>query len=210
MSEKKIYEKFDRQVMHVVIFAKAASINAQVDCIYPESFMIGILTTGVNEVTSFLVDKDINLEKCLQVLKKELASKKDQNESQKDIDFGNLKISRQIMDVCKEAETIRSEIFKTESIGVRHIFMALFRTCKNIRDIFEAEGITAAEIIEVLGRNKEHVPAGTSPKNREHKLVGKYNGLWECHVEPDWLLVYKVTTTEAIFVRTGSHSDLFN
>lgn len=47
------------------------------------------------------------------------------------------------------------------------------------------------------------------PKNREHKLTGKYKDLWECHIEPDWLLIYKVTNTEAIFVRTGSHSDLF-
>ena len=48
------------------------------------------------------------------------------------------------------------------------------------------------------------------PKNKEHKLMGKYKGLWECHVTPDWLLIYKVTSTEAVFVRTGSHSDLFN
>ncbi len=48
------------------------------------------------------------------------------------------------------------------------------------------------------------------PKNKEHKLMGKYKWLWECHITPDWLLVYKVTSTEAIFVRTGSHSDLFN
>lgn len=47
------------------------------------------------------------------------------------------------------------------------------------------------------------------PKNKEHKLMGKYQGLWECHIEPDWLLIYKVTNTEAIFIRTGSHSDLF-
>ncbi|MFA5250357.1 MAG: type II toxin-antitoxin system YafQ family toxin, partial [Parachlamydiales bacterium] len=40
------------------------------------------------------------------------------------------------------------------------------------------------------------------PKNKEHKLMGKYKGLWECHIEPDWLLIYKVTATEAIFVRT--------
>ncbi len=47
------------------------------------------------------------------------------------------------------------------------------------------------------------------PKNKEHKLMGKYKDLWECHITPDWLLIYKVTTTEVIFIRTGSHSDLF-
>ena len=48
------------------------------------------------------------------------------------------------------------------------------------------------------------------PKNREHKLTGNYKDHWECHIESDWLLIYKVLSTEAIFIRTGSHSDLFN
>jgi mRNA interferase YafQ len=47
------------------------------------------------------------------------------------------------------------------------------------------------------------------PKNRNHKLRGDYTGYWECHIEPDWLLVYKKTTTQIIFARTGTHSDLF-
>ena len=48
------------------------------------------------------------------------------------------------------------------------------------------------------------------PKNKEHKLTGNYKNHWECHIEPDWLLIYKVSATEAIFIRTGTHSDLFN
>jgi mRNA interferase YafQ len=47
------------------------------------------------------------------------------------------------------------------------------------------------------------------PKNRNHKLKGEFKGYWECHVEPDWLLVYKKTETHIIFVRTDTHSDLF-
>lgn len=46
-------------------------------------------------------------------------------------------------------------------------------------------------------------------KNRNHKLKGDYVGYWECHVEPDWLLVYKKTEEHIIFARTGSHADLF-
>ena len=46
-------------------------------------------------------------------------------------------------------------------------------------------------------------------KYRNHKLVGDYKGYWECHIEPDWLLIYKKTATAIIFVRTGSHADLF-
>jgi mRNA interferase YafQ len=44
---------------------------------------------------------------------------------------------------------------------------------------------------------------------RDHVLVGNYKGRRECHVEPDWLLIYKLMDDEIIFERTGSHSDLF-
>ena len=53
--------------------------------------------------------------------------------------------------------------------------------------------------------NEEPLPA----KNKEHKLIGNYKDRWECHIESDWLLVYKVTNKEAVFVGTGTHSDLF-
>ena len=40
-----------------------------------------------------------------------------------------------------------------------------------------------------------------SPKNRNHKLQGEFEGYWECHIEPDWLLIYKKTSSEIILVR---------
>lgn len=47
-------------------------------------------------------------------------------------------------------------------------------------------------------------------KNRNHKLKGGgYDAYWECHIDPDWLLIYQITDTEVVLVRTGSHSDLF-
>jgi mRNA interferase YafQ len=46
-------------------------------------------------------------------------------------------------------------------------------------------------------------------KHRNHKLQGQYKGLWECHIEPDWLLIYEKAKDSIIFVRTGTHSDLF-
>jgi mRNA interferase YafQ len=46
-------------------------------------------------------------------------------------------------------------------------------------------------------------------KYRDHKLLGNYKGRRECHIEPDWLLIYKITDSEIIFERTGTHSDLF-
>lgn len=44
---------------------------------------------------------------------------------------------------------------------------------------------------------------------RDHHLVGDYADHRECHLSPDWLLIYQRTATELILVRTGSHSELF-
>ena len=46
-------------------------------------------------------------------------------------------------------------------------------------------------------------------KYRDHKLTGNYKEHRECHIEPDWLLIYRFVSQEIIFERTGSHSDLF-
>ena len=68
------------------------------------------------------------------------------------------------------------------------------------------------------GKNKEKIKSIISklineqelePKHRDHKLVGNYEGRRECHIEPDWLLIYKLEEEAIIFERTGSHSDLF-
>ncbi len=50
---------------------------------------------------------------------------------------------------------------------------------------------------------------GLEARHREHALAGGWKGWRECHVEPDWLLIYKATEEELILARTGSHSDLF-
>ena len=61
-------------------------------------------------------------------------------------------------------------------------------------------------IISILAKG-EKLP----PKNKDHKLVNNYVGARECHITPDWLLIYldepEICVVTAI--RTGSHSDLF-
>ena len=47
------------------------------------------------------------------------------------------------------------------------------------------------------------------PKYHDHVLQGEYATIRECHIEPDWLLLYKLTETEVILIRVGTHSDLF-
>lgn len=47
------------------------------------------------------------------------------------------------------------------------------------------------------------------PMHRDHKLVGNWKGRRDCHIESDWLLLYKLDDKDIIFERTGSHADLF-
>lgn len=49
-------------------------------------------------------------------------------------------------------------------------------------------------------------------KNRDHRLHGDFDGYRECHISPDWLLIYQKDTEIRIITlyRTGTHSDLFN
>ena len=48
-------------------------------------------------------------------------------------------------------------------------------------------------------------------KYRPHKLSGKLQGVWECHIEPDWLMTWEQNDTELtlLFLQTGTHSDIF-
>jgi len=45
--------------------------------------------------------------------------------------------------------------------------------------------------------------------HKDHKLLGSYSGRRECHIESDWLLIYKTVGDSIVFERMGSHSDLF-
>lgn len=49
-------------------------------------------------------------------------------------------------------------------------------------------------------------------KYRDHELTGNYAGFRECHIQPDWLLVYRIEEKELILFlsRTGTHADLFD
>lgn len=46
-------------------------------------------------------------------------------------------------------------------------------------------------------------------RHRDHVLVGEWRDHRECHIEPNWLLIYLVQGDELTFVRTGTHADLF-
>jgi mRNA interferase YafQ len=88
--------------------------------------------------------------------------------------------------------------------------LILVRTTQFKRDIKLAEkrGRQMSKLKIVMTKlAREEV---LDPKYKDHKLGGDYKNHRECHVEPDWLLIYRLTSTEIHFVRTGTHSDLFN
>ena len=62
------------------------------------------------------------------------------------------------------------------------------------------------EVVEILAKG-EKLPE----KNKDHSLRGNFIGHRECHITPDWLLVYKITEKGLILLLTdtGTHSDLF-
>lgn len=60
------------------------------------------------------------------------------------------------------------------------------------------------QIIQHLAQSKP-----LDKRFRDHILIGNYAGTRECHVGPDWLLIYEVHEEELILIRTGTHSDLF-
>ena len=65
----------------------------------------------------------------------------------------------------------------------------------------------ALELVVDMLRNRQLLPE----KYRDHELAGDYAGFRECHVQPDWLLVYRIEEDVLILTlaRTGTHSDLF-
>lgn len=78
---------------------------------------------------------------------------------------------------------------------------------KDVKRI-KKQGLPMRELSFVLGE----LLAGRElpPAYRDHGLAGNYAGFRECHIRPDWLLIYLVNETELILTasRTGSHSDL--
>lgn len=84
-------------------------------------------------------------------------------------------------------------------------------TTKFQKDLKRAKkrGFDLSLLTEIL---KKLAGGETLPvKNKDHALSGNYAGCRECHVAPDWLLIYEVDGNSLILylIRTGSHSDLF-
>ncbi len=77
---------------------------------------------------------------------------------------------------------------------------------KDVRRMLK-QGKDAVKIKTVMTALVEEDPLAES--FRDHVLAGSFKDRRECHLEPDWLLVYKLVGDEIVFERTGTHADLF-
>lgn len=62
------------------------------------------------------------------------------------------------------------------------------------------------DVIRKLSRGEQ-----LEPQNNDHILTGNWSGYHECHIQPNWLIIYKIDNNQLILTltRTGTHSDLF-
>jgi mRNA interferase YafQ len=69
-------------------------------------------------------------------------------------------------------------------------------------------GYDLSKLAKVLSQLQANAPLPAS--NRPHSLKGRWKGFLECHIEPDWLLIYQTDAIRVLLVRTGTHADLFD
>ena len=60
------------------------------------------------------------------------------------------------------------------------------------------------KVVELLANDEV-----LAPKYFDHALIGEWKTYRECHIKPDWLLIYKKYDNDLVLARTGSHSELF-
>ena len=86
------------------------------------------------------------------------------------------------------------EIYQTKAF--KRDIRKMVKRAKNLEKLYA--------VIELLAEG-----ARLPTKYRDHNLTGNWQGCRECHVEPDWLLIYEINDNSLFLERTGSHSDLF-
>jgi mRNA interferase YafQ len=77
---------------------------------------------------------------------------------------------------------------------------------KDVKKV-ERQGKPMVKLGEVIEYLRMEEPL--KPHHRDHLLTGNYVNHRECHISPNWLLIYKIESGFLVLVRTGSHSELF-
>lgn len=75
--------------------------------------------------------------------------------------------------------------------------------------LIKKRGMNINLLKEIVGKLANNIPL--EEKYKDHELTGNYKGFRECHIQPDWLLIYLVEDDKLTLTltRTGTHSDLF-
>jgi mRNA interferase YafQ len=71
----------------------------------------------------------------------------------------------------------------------------------------QKRGKDTRKLREIIRLLCNHLPL--PEKHRDHALDGPWKGFRDCHVEPDWVLIYQKRSRELVLARTGTHSELF-
>jgi len=91
---------------------------------------------------------------------------------------------------------------------VKYAIRQTSRFTKDVKRIVK-RGYKMAELAKII----DQLAAGTSlpVQYRDHALSGDYSRYRECHIRPDWLIIYLISEDELVLtlIRTGTHSDLF-
>lgn len=165
----KMYDRFSSDVLHMIIFAKAASIDAHVDCILPESFLIGTLLTGENNVTVTLHKHGVDLDKCVKRFKRRLSSRQKENEKEDSgVTFDELKVSKEVFEICKRADEI-SKSNGHKIVGLGHLFIAIMELHLDLRQVLTRECKDFKGCLTEILENKSHQNVSTPQKTVKNK-----------------------------------------
>jgi ATP-dependent Clp protease ATP-binding subunit ClpA len=178
---QKMYDRFSSDVLHMIVFAKAASIDAHVDALYPESFLIGTLLTGENVVTMSLHEHGVDLDKCVKRFKRRLQNRQKENENGEDGDSGvtydEVNISKEIVEVCKRANEMSLKN-NHKIVGLGHLFIAIMELHIDLRQIVSRECSNFKDCLSEILNNKYHktttAPQKKAKRKNKDSIIDQY------------------------------------
>lgn len=152
----KIFNNSHTSVKQMIVYAKTSCIEAHVNIMHPEAFMIGILATRNEHVSKVFSENNVDLEKCLSRLKNNMKLKrgavshdKDKEDIHKQVGADQLVITNDINDVCTFADEIRVNLHH-QKIDLPHFFLALVEKCPEIAKVFEEDGHDVEKLASAL------------------------------------------------------------
>jgi len=170
MNTDNIGDNFDQEVVFAIIHAKAATEKYKLNCVYPESFVIGILNIGDNKITHVLRSNfKLDVKTIYDDFTKRLKARKG---IEKEESSGDHSISRSVYNICKKATSLSKEEGSSK-IHLHHMFIAILDVEPIVKDYFMNEyAIDTNELISYL--YQEPI---TEPKRKERPKKSQNSAL---------------------------------